>query len=603
MPGSEHRSSVARMLAMQVHRGPDGFGQWESDEVALGHRRLAIIDTSDAGAQPMLYGDGGRYVITYNGEIYNYIELRDELQEAGLSFSSECDTEVLLGAYAHWGRDMLSRLNGMFAFAIWDRVERRLFCARDRLGVKPFSYAWNGRRLAFASEQKALVAANVVSGEANPTAIYEYLARGYTSEGRSFHHGVEQLEPGCWLQIDDGGQLTRGRWWTPDRSPIDATSREEWLEQIAQLLDDAVRLRLRSDVPVGAHLSGGIDSSSVVAAASRHGGAEIHTFTGAFTDDAHSDERKYARAVSDMYKLTAHEVEIGIAELADQFDRIMWHMDEPIAGVGVFPQMLVCDLARRNGFIVVLGGQGGDELFAGYLRHRALHYRRQLKTGGPRNRGAAFLELASMVISEGGRVRRTSTRVGDERLSPAFIDSVDSAFREEVRRSRLSHGSARDLMWHDLHAYLPALLHVEDRTSMASSIESRTPMLDYRLVEASLRVPERLLFRRGDHKPLLRDAVAPWLPALVADRKDKRGFPTPLQYWNGHPRLSELVNSLTQPQANTTSAGELAVFSDEYLARRDHFQPSELWTVMTVQGWSKMLSGGGFGQPRQQSAV
>ncbi|MBC7645099.1 MAG: asparagine synthase (glutamine-hydrolyzing), partial [Thermoleophilia bacterium] len=603
---------VERMIGVLEHRGPDGQGVWADNGVALGHRRLSIIDLTEGGHQPMVL-DNDRYVITFNGEIYNYVELREELRREGYEFHSSSDTEVLLVAYSHWGEDCLHKLNGMFAFAIWDNMRRVLFCARDRLGVKPFVYSYNGRRFGFASETKALLAAGMVKAELRPDAVYEYLARGYTSNGRSFYAGVEVLEPGCSMTLDSAGRLNVRTWWEPDRSVDESIkTREEWAERIAELVDDAVRLRLRSDVPVGAHLSGGLDSSAVVAAAARHGGAEIHTFTGAFLDDDASDERAYSRAVNAKYDLTAHEIEITVDDLPRSFARILWHMDEPIAGEGVFPQLMVCDLAAQHGFTVVLGGQGGDELFGGYLRHRALHYKRVLSNGSPVERGSAFLELTKRAAGEWRRVVRSSTRVSDDQLAPSFLASIDPDLRAEVRRSRLSFASARDLMWHDLRTYLPALLHVEDRTSMAASIESRTPLLDWRLVELSLRIPEKFLFAPGEPKPLLKQAVGPWLPDVVTQRRDKKGFPTPLGEWKRQPELRSLVEALTTPGSATAAdlswsvSGERShgrtVFSDDYLGRRDSFKPSELWTVLTVNGWLSRLEAGALGAPMRAAA-
>jgi asparagine synthase (glutamine-hydrolysing) len=574
--------AVARMTAVLEHRGPDGDGLWVEDEVAFGHRRLAIIDLSDGGRQPMHTPDG-RFVITYNGELYNYVELRADLEREGVVFGSASDTEVLLRAYAHWGRDALRRFNGMFAFAIFDRLERSLFVARDRLGVKPLVWCWDGSTFGFASEVKALVAANLVSGDYEAGAVYEYLARGYTSGGRSFFAGVQVLPPGSWLALRPGHPPTVHTWWNPERSSIeDGTTRDEWAERVAGILEDAVRVRLRSDVPVGAHLSGGLDSSAVVAAAARSGSTRLETFTGAFLDEEGFDERAHSRAVASRYGLTSHEVETSIDELPEHFERLVWHMDEPIAGEGVFPQLLVCDLARSHGFIVVLGGQGGDELFGGYLRHRALHYKRALADGSPTARASAAVELVRLAASEWRRVRRTSSRVADDALAPGFLAQVDPAFRDEVRRSRLSFATAADLMWWDLKNYLPALLHVEDRTSMAASIESRTPLLDYRLVELALRIPERMHFEPQVPKPVLRRAVRDWLPAEVAARRDKRGFNVPLHRWRDSPRLRDLVTDLMRPES---ASDPRAIFAADYLARRDAFTPSQLWSVLSVNGW------------------
>ncbi|MCW2928673.1 MAG: hypothetical protein JWM86_2641 [Thermoleophilia bacterium] len=603
-------AGVSRMLDVQAHRGPDGCGTWADPGIVLGHRRLAFLDLSHEGAQPMTYGED-RYVITYNGEVYNFVELRETLTRLGHGFRSTSDTEVLLAAYAEWGPDCLHRLNGMFAFAIWDRRERSLFVARDRLGVKPLAYTWDGRRFGFASEAKALHAAGLAPGGMEPDAVYEYLARGYTSAGRSFHADVHVLEPGHAMLLTDDAPLRTWEWWTPERSEDAAFgSAAEWAVAVGELLDDAVRIRLRADVPVGAHLSGGLDSSAIVAAAARHhtGDQPLHTFTGAFTDDAASDERRWARAVAAHTGVQMHEVEIGVDGLADQFARILWHMDEPIAGPGVFPQLMVCDLVAQHRVKAVLGGQGGDELFGGYLRHRALHYKQRARSGGMAGRAGAAFELARLARREWRRVRRTSTRVQDEQLAPAFLSRVDASVREDVRRGALGFANVRELMWHDLRTYLPGLLHVEDRTSMAASIESRTPLLDYRLVELALRIPEELLFRRNDPKPLLRQAVAPWLPADVVGRRDKKGFPTPLHWWQERPALRELVLDLTVPGRGSAGAdggwsvpdpsGGEHVFRDEYLAGATGFQASELWTVLTVNGWLSRLDAGAYAQPR-----
>ncbi len=598
------------MLDVQAHRGPDGSGTWADPGIVLGHRRLAFLDLSHDGAQPMTYAED-RYVITYNGEVYNFVELRETLERLGHAFRSTSDTEVLLAAYAEWGVDCLQHLNGMFAFGIWDRRERTLFIARDRLGVKPLTYTWDGRRFGFASEAKALHAAGLAPGGMDPDAVYEYLARGYTSGGRSFHVDVHVLEPGHALLMSDGMPLRTWQWWNPERGEDAAFgSAQDWADAVGELLDDAVRIRLRADVPVGAHLSGGLDSSAIVAAAARHhtGDEPFHTFTGAFTDDAASDERRWARAVAAHTGVQMHEIEIGVDQLADQFGRILWHMDEPIAGPGVFPQLQVCDLVAANRVKAVLGGQGGDELFGGYLRHRALHYRRRMQSGGPLGRVGATVELARMARGEWRRVRRTSTRVQDVQLAPTFLTRVDPAVRDEVRRGAMGYSNVRDLMWHDLRSYLPGLLHVEDRTSMAASIESRTPLLDYRLVELALRIPSELLFARNDPKPLLRRAVAPWLPHEVVNRRDKKGFPTPLHWWQERPALRELVLDLTVAGRGSADAGGgwsvpderggEAVFGSDYLAGAKQFQASELWTVLTVNGWLSRLEQGAYAQPR-----
>ncbi len=583
------------MLDAQRHRGPDGEGIWRAEDtsIALGHRRLAIIDVSNGGAQPMKSADD-RFVITFNGEIYNFVELRQELESFGFTFVSGSDTEVLLAAYEHWGRNCLTRLNGMFAFAVYDTVEKTLFCARDRLGVKPFVYSWNGSRFAFASEQKALLAARCITSDINHDAVYEYAARGYTTDGRSFYADVQILQPGHAAEVSPGKPPVTWQWWKPDLS-VDTTrlSAQERSEQIAHLVDDAVRLRLRSDVPVGAHLSGGLDSSIVVASAARCGANEsgFATFTGAFPEYPDSDERAWSRDVANMYQIKAHEIDITVEMLAHNFQRMIWHMDEPIAGEGVLPQLLVCDLAASAGFKVVLGGQGGDELFGGYLRHRALHWKRLLKSGSPGERSVAALELIRLAIREARRVRRTSTFLPDDGFNPEFLRKVSPEVRAAARQSRLSFVDERELMQWDLFNYLPALLHVEDRTSMAASIESRTPFLDYRLVEYALRIPTNEIFSTGYAKPLLRNATRSWIPESVANRKDKKGFPTPLDQWMNHTALRHTVERLTEcTDVNTR------IFAADYLNGRRRLTLRELWLVMSINGWISAIESGSMSQ-------
>jgi asparagine synthase (glutamine-hydrolysing) len=579
--GRDHDRELDRMLDALIHRGPDDGGSFGEGPVALGNRRLAILDLTRAGAQPML-DPSGRYVLTYNGEVFNYRELRAELERAGHDFASGGDTEVLLAMLARWGADALPRLNGMFAFALYDRSTRTLFCARDRLGVKPLVYAWDGKRFAFASEHKALLAGGFGAREPCPEAMYEYIVRGYVTGGRSFYAGIRSLPPGSAVWLSPTGEPRFLRWWRCPREPDREAEPAELAGSVRELIADAVRLRLRSDVPVGAHLSGGLDSSTVVGAAADQGTQPLVTFTGAMPEDPGCDERAFSRAVNAKWGLVGREVEIGMDELAASFDRILWHLDEPVAGPGAFPQLAVCELAREHGVKVVLGGQGGDELFGGYLRHHALHLRAALRHGAPGQRARAAAALARLVAGERRR-RWRRARISARGLRPSFLASVDAGFRQEVDQAPRGLREAGDRMRWDLEHYLPALLHVEDRTSMAASLESRTPLLDYRLVELVGRVPSAHHFASGP-KSLLRAAAGDWLPAPVAARTDKLGFPTPLHRWRQHPALSRLVSDLTSPSRTS-------VFEDGYLAQAPSFSASELWTVMSVQGWLRRLDG------------
>ncbi|GAA2758400.1 asparagine synthase (glutamine-hydrolyzing) [Actinopolymorpha rutila] len=575
--------ALSQMLAAQRHRGPDGSGTFEDRDVGLGHCRLAVLDTSPMGRQPMS-DPSGRYVCTYNGAIYNFVELRRVLERDGVRFRSTGDTEVLLAAYAAWGADCLERLNGMFAFAIYDRWSRELFCARDRLGVKPFVYVSNDQRFAFASEHKALIAAGLAARRVSPSGIYEFIGQGYVSAGGSLFEEIRSLPPGHTLHIDADRRETVREWWRPSCEPIAGRTGAEDAEVVRELLADATRLRLRSDVPVGTHLSGGLDSSAVTAAAARGGAVELATFTGAFAEPRWADERKWSRLVADGAGCRRVEIDLDVDALAEVFRRVVWHLDEPVVGPGVLPQQLVYDATARAGIKVVLAGHGGDELFGGYLRHRGLHFRQLLRHHDLRQRSAAAVELCRLAAEAGGRLTRPQT-VRDADLDPGFLRSVAPEVRERARRGPGGFTSAAQLMRWDLQHYLPGLLHAEDRISMASSVESRTPLLDHRLVDFATRLPDGHHFQRGTSKPVLRHAVAPWLPRAVAHRRDKRGFPTPLERWQRQARMRDLVLDLVRPAAGRRQNSVMTVFTGEYLARPEAMTARQLWTVLLLHAW------------------
>ena len=584
------KTTLLRMLATLRHRGPDGSGTFHDRDVSLGHCRLAVLDPSPAGRQPMVDASG-RFVCTYNGAIYNFVELRRVLEKDGYRFRSTGDTEVLLAAYATWGAGCLDRLNGMFAFAVYDRWSRELFCARDRLGVKPFVYVSDGRRFAFASEHKALTTAGLSTRRVSPAGIYEFVAQGYVSSGGSLFEDIRSLPPGHALHIGADRQERIWQWWRPGCEPAERDGAAE-AEVVRELLADATRLRLRSDVPVGTHLSGGLDSSAVVAAATLGGAGQLVTFTGAFAKPARADERKWSRLVADGAGMRRVEIELDVDALAEVFRRVVWHLDEPVVGPGVLPQQLVYDSTARDGIKVVLSGHGGDELFGGYLRHRGLHFRQLLRDDhDPRRRAAAAVELCRLAAGGGPRLTRPQS-VRDTDLHPGFLASVDPAVRERARRRFSGFTSAAELMRWDLQHYLPGLLHAEDRISMASSVESRAPLLDHRLVDFATRLPDRCHFRRGTSKPVLRDAVEPWLPRPVAERRDKRGFPTPLGQWKRHTRMRRLVLDLVRPSGQRARDAATTVFAAEYLSRPEAMSTRQLWTVMLVQAWLESVDEG-----------
>lgn len=542
------------------HRGPDGYGfayfcmrrdchgqiilnqdrvPTGYPTVGLGHRRLAILDLSSSGSQPMQTPDG-MLTIVFNGEIYNYLEIREELKTLGYVFRTGTDTEVLLQAYRQWDRDCLSRFNGMWSFAIWDASRQQLFCARDRLGIKPFYYYYDSARFLFASEIKQLTLFPGVPRRANPARVWEYLEFGILNHGEeTFFQDIRELRGGHSLTVDvspGGMKLGFERYWDlkvrPGRELPDAAAREEFLD----IFTDAVRIRLRSDVPVGSCLSGGLDSSSIVSVARGLAPRDnFHTFSACF-EDARLDERPYIEEAVSATGVTPHYVFPSGKAFWESLERLLWHQDEPIAGSSVFAQEAVMERARREAVPVLLDGQGGDETLCGYRKFYYFYLWHLWKKRKSRLlqemlphlwRGDSVpLEWDHATRYLPGRFRRKHSAVA--RLSA-------NGFSDRYRGHSIEVGPGESLAARqkdDLISFsLPALLRYEDRNSMAHSIETRLPFLDYRLVEFLVNCPERLKLRAGWTKWILRQAMAGILPEPIRLRRRKLGFDTPEGQW------------------------------------------------------------------------
>jgi asparagine synthase (glutamine-hydrolysing) len=610
----------AAMLSLLAHRGPDGQGSWAAADapVWLGHRRLAIIDLA-AGAQPMATADGD-LVVTFNGCIYNYRELRVELEAAGRVFATHSDTEVILHAYAVWGEDCLRRFNGMWAFAIWDVRKRRLFAARDRLGVKPFYWLQRDGRLQFASEIKALLVDPANRRGVDQDGLRQYLTFQFCLGERTMFAGIQRLEPGHCLSFAPGDTAPRIRsWWDVDFT-IDEDHSAGWFQRrLRELLEDSVRLRLRADVPLGAHLSGGVDSSTVVALARKllPEGARLLTFTGAFDHGPRYDERQHARLVAQRHGAEPHEIVMGPADFADSIERIVWHMDEPAAGPGVFPQYHVAALASKH-VKVILGGQGGDELFIGYARYLVAYLEECLKgaiedTG---HRPGYVATLGSIVPNLPSlqsylpMLRAFWKRGPFGEPAQRYFDLMDRfggvapllhgdlrvderRTMDEFRATFEVHGAAsmiNRILYFDLKTHLQSLLHVEDRTSMAFGLESRVPLLDYRLVELMASIPPRQKFENGRLKHLFLQAVDDLLPREIRERKDKMGFPVPLPEWGAGP-LREFVHDVLGSRA----ARQRGIFrSDELLAAAGNEASfgRVTWGALCLELWHRQFVDG-----------
>lgn len=549
--GAPDRALVERMAGLLAHRGPDGDGLVELGQAALAHRRLAILDLSPRGAQPMALEEAG-LTLVHNGEVYNWLELRAELEAAGARFRSDTDTEVVLQAYARWGLDCFERLRGMWALALWDAPRRRLVLARDRFGIKPLYVHEAAGRLVFASELKALVTVCPEARAVDPAVLGRFLLTGLQDEGaRTFFAGVRQLAPGAVLAVEaPGARREERRVWSFSAEAARATyDYDDPAATLRGLLEDAVRLHLRSDVPVGTCLSGGLDSSTVVALAAREAGRPMHTFTAVY-DDAGMDERRFAREVAARFGCVAHEVQPRPGrDLVPLLERIGWFHDEPCGRPGLITQWYVMESARGH-VTVLLDGQGGDELLLGYASY-ALPYLRSLGREAWRHpaRGNQALKLvrdgvgllrAPTTTPDGpGSLLRQLVRAGARRLRRRRGPRLDPALVAAALELGALHeetapGAApidARLLDDLTHQSIPALLHHEDRASMAFSLEARVPFLDHRLVEFCLGLDFREKVSGGHMKAVLRRAMADLLPASVVQREDKLGYPTPIGRW------------------------------------------------------------------------
>ncbi len=599
-----------------AHRGPDDSGHLLEGPIGLAHKRLSIIDLT-TGHQPMTSVDGD-YSIVYNGEIYNYVELREELRARGRAFRTTSDTEVILGMYAEYGAESISRLNGMFAFLLYDRKRRRLVAARDHFGVKPL-YWWAGDgTLLFASEIKALLRHPSVNAAPDVEAIRDYLTFQFVLGDRTLFEGIRKLPPGHYQVIDlASGSRNTVRYWEP-RFAIDPFHTEEFFVlELRRLLEDAVRLQLRSDVPLGAYLSGGTDSSLVTLLAARHyAGGALTTFTGTFREGPEFDESSFAREVSMACGSRMVEIIPTEDEFVDLMPAMVRAMDEPVAGPGLFPQFVVAREAARQ-VKVVLGGQGGDEIFGGYARYMVAYLEQALK-------GAIFEthEEAEHIVSLRSIVpnlpylrqyapmmrqfwRQELFEPMDRRyfhlidrsggalslFSADFRDGYDQEAIFARFQSVFNHPDTQSYynkMTHfDLVTGLPALLHVEDRVSMAASLESRVPILDYRIADLIGSVPPRMKFKGGEAKYILKRAVHDLLPPRILNRKDKMGFPVPLHLWARGRSRAFFADTLLSSAARTR--GIFDVDEVEKLMDYESAFGRRLWGLLNLELWFRQF--------------
>ena len=536
-----NRDAVAAMSALMVHRGPDDSGEWASEDgrIAFGHRRLAVIDPTPEGRQPML-DRTGELAVSFNGEIYNYVELAAELRALGVVFRTATDTEVILEAWTAWGEACVERFNGMFAFALYDRRRNIVFCARDRFGEKPFLYAWTDAFFAFASEYKALFALAEVPVDPDYAQVAAFLAdpgRSLDAGARTPFRGIDQLGPGECLSVDCATlEITRRRYWTPEgAAPRDVPDFDDAAEEFRALLVDSVRLRMRSDVPLGSCLSGGLDSGAIYGAVRELVGEErpYHVFTGRFpgTD---ADEGPFVDAVAARGNALRHDIAPDPARLVEELPAFLWHNELPVDSASQYAQWCVFRLAAENDVTVLLDGQGSDEILAGYEQYFAAYLASDGVDGAEEAAIRARYPLALSMRDQGWKRKlpQAARRLGARLLGRGsdLMFGVDSAYAT-ARTSGPPADLRAALLRDGVGGFLSTLLRYGDRNSMAHSREVRLPFCDHRLIEFVQALPPGYLMGDAQTKRLLRAASGGLLPEEIRTRWNKQGFLPPIVAW------------------------------------------------------------------------
>ncbi|MCP3178128.1 asparagine synthase (glutamine-hydrolyzing) [Desulfuromonas sp. KJ2020] len=615
---------LERATTTLAHRGPDDAGYYRDDHIGLGHRRLSIIDLS-GGHQPIFNEDRTRAIIC-NGEIYNHEEIRERLLALGHRFSTRSDTEVVLHAYEEWGEDCVSQLRGMFAFAVWDGTSRTLFLGRDRLGIKPLFYSDRGRGFSFASEMKAILADESVPREIDELALAAYFNLSYIPGELTIYRGIRKLLPGHTLTLRDGKATIR-KYWDLYPSPDYGKSEATFIAGFMDLLQEAVRIRLMSEVPLGAFLSGGVDSSTVVALMSQAPTAPVNTFCMGFGGDVggYLDERGYARQVATRYGAQHREFEVQ-PEASGLVETIVRAFDEPFADDSVIPSYFVCKIAREN-VTVALSGLGGDEVFAGYERHlgfalssKYAHLPGFLREGMVRplverlseradghytvNHMKRFVRGAGLPPGERyfGFLNKMNPSLRDSFFTdrPRFVQHLDGCRDLVLGHFHSSNvdgptDSLNRVLYCDLKTYLPEdILALTDRLSMHHALEVRVPFLDHKFLEYCSTIPPDLKMKWMRKKYLLKKAARPYLPAEVIDHR-KQGFVGPMTRW--------LKNELKPFVLETLSPRNLGRHDliDQSTVRRvldEHFSGREIhdtliWSMVIFQTWFNLYMGGG----------
>jgi asparagine synthase (glutamine-hydrolysing) len=614
-----NRDQLVAMNRQIVHRGPDDDGFFIEENVGLAMRRLSIIDIQ-TGHQPLSNEDGSVWIV-FNGEIYNHQDLRKDLQSRGHRYRSKSDTETIVHLYEEYGRNCVEHLRGMFAFAIWDRSKRCLFLARDRLGIKPLYYRFDGNTLLFGSEVKAVLAYPGVKPEFNRGTLAEYLAFGYIAGAESMYAGIRKLMPGHILTLDGCGQLSTSSYWDLDiKADEGSQPREHYVRRYREQLEECVSSHLMSDVPLGVFLSGGLDSSAVAALTTRIRKEPIETFSVGYGEEAYS-ELPYARTIAEHLKSRHHEVHLSRDEFFQTLPRLIWHEDEPIVWPSSVALYFVARLARER-VAVVLTGEGSDETLGGYTRYpwtllnsrldsvyRTLTpaiLRRMLRKGisaiplsadSKRKLEHTFLwrdGAAWPSFYFDNFYSAFSAAEQDDLLTPEAKQMAGDAYAGSMKYWNHSSGDLlHRLLYADIKTYLVELLMKQDQMSMAASIESRVPFLDHSLVEFTASIPAKYATRGMAGKCILKAAVEDLLPNSIVHRQ-KMGFPTPWAYWLAGPQLENLEHSLLEPRTLEHGLFRADVlkrlFAEHRAGHRDH--GNRIWRLLNLELWLRVCVDG-----------
>ena len=612
---SNKERTLEKMIQKISHRGPDGEGKVHIPNQALfGHRRLAVIDV-DHGQQPMRSQDQ-RYTLVFNGEIYNYIELAEILKKDGISLNSSSDTEVLFQLLIKMGSKVLPHLNGMFSFIFHDSEDNSWIAARDHFGIKPLYYAKCGSDLVFASEIKAILEHPDLSVERDDHSLQQYLSFQFCLDERTLFKKVLKVRPGHFLKGKGSQILKETCFWKSDYQIDQDSTENQFKEKLQALLKDTMRLQMRSDVPVGSYLSGGLDSSLVSSLASEQYDKALPMFHGRFAEGPEYDESIFAKELVKFSKGKYFEVVPTANDFVDMLPELIYSLDEPLAGPGVFPQFSTSKLASSH-VKVILGGQGGDEIFGGYARYLIGYLEQALKGAilGTQEEGKHLVTLDSIVPNLS--ILKEYKPLLSHFWSKGLFEDMDERYFHLIDRSQglqsvlnedffkkfdkeniftdfkkvfnqpETNSYINKMTYFDQKTLLPALLQIEDRVSMSVSIESRVPLLDYRIVDLVTKMPPPLKFQGGKTKHILKKAITGWLPNSIIDRKDKMGFPVPLKEWMNKGVVRDFVADtlLSQKSLNRDIYKKTSL---EKMIDSQGVGGRQLWGALSLELWHQV---------------